>query len=315
MFCKKELHMKKLTIFAMTEKGYAVVTSIFAAYPEIIDAVVATGDKSIAKDYFVEIADFCSKNNIPFYNRTEFHSIRTEYAIAVSWRWIVKDGPSRLIIFHDSLLPCYRGFNPLVTALINGDTKIGVTALYATAEYDRGEIISQSTSTISYPIRIEDAIRTILVNYKDLAIKIADDLFHDKEPVGTPQYEPEASYSLWRDEEDYFIDWTKPAETIKRTVDALGFPYMGAASTIEGEIVRVLKAKVLDDVSISNRTCGKVIFVQDSKPVVVCGKGLLRIDELVDNTGNPLIPLTRFRIRFKGFAELITPTDAVMPRG
>ena len=33
-----------------------------------------------------------------------------------------------LLIFHDSLLPKLRGFNPTVTALIAGEIEIGVTA-------------------------------------------------------------------------------------------------------------------------------------------------------------------------------------------
>jgi methionyl-tRNA formyltransferase len=42
-----------------------------------------------------------------------------------------------------------------------------------------------------------------------------------------------------------------------------------------------------------------VIFVQAGLPVVVCGTGLLRIEELVDDaTGGSLLPLPRFRTRF-----------------
>ena len=287
----------------MTEKGYAVVNSIFLAHPRIIELVVAARDANIANDHFAEIGDFCRRNNIAFLEKSESYSIQTEYAIAVSWRWIIDSRPARLIIFHDSLLPRYRGFNPLVTALVNGDQQIGVTALYATAEYDQGEIICQSTSEISYPIRIQEAIDTIQENYRDLAIQISDTLARDLEPLSTPQSETHASYSLWRDEEDYFVDWTKSATYIKRTVDALGFPYKGAASTIGGMTVRLLKAEALDDVNIVNRTCGKVIFVHDSKPVVVCGEGLLRIDALVDDAGHSLLPLSRFRTRFKGFSE------------
>jgi hypothetical protein len=63
--------LKKLTIFAMTEKGYAVVTSIFYAHSGIIDAVVAARDINIANDYFAEIEDFCKKNKIIFYDKSE----------------------------------------------------------------------------------------------------------------------------------------------------------------------------------------------------------------------------------------------------
>ena len=35
-----------------------------------------------------------------------------------------------LIVFHDSLLPKYRGFAPLVSQLINGEEYLGVTAIF-----------------------------------------------------------------------------------------------------------------------------------------------------------------------------------------
>jgi methionyl-tRNA formyltransferase len=36
---------------------------------------------------------------------------------------------------------------------------------------------------------------------------------------GTPQNESEASFSLWRDDEDYQIDWQQDAQTIKEADD------------------------------------------------------------------------------------------------
>lgn len=295
--------MKQLTVFAMTKKGYAVVKSISSRYPGMIDKVIAARDAGMAEDYYDELNGFCINSNIDFFDRDDSYSISTEYSIGVSWRWLIKAESSRLIVFHDSLLPRYRGFNPLVTALMNGDNEIGVTALYATQDYDRGDIIARSASPIQYPITIREAIETVLKDYSSLALEIAKCLSQNKEPVATSQSEAHASYSLWRDEEDYFIDWTASASTIKRFVDAVGFPYKGAASVLDGKVVRILKAEALDDVCIQNRTPGKIIFVHDCKPVVVCGVGLLRMDEVTDVTGSSIIPLPRFRMRFKGFTE------------
>jgi methionyl-tRNA formyltransferase len=55
-----------------------------------------------------------------------------------------------LVVFHDSILPQYRGFNPLVSALINGDSRVGVTAM-GTDEFDKGDIIGQRTIAINIP--------------------------------------------------------------------------------------------------------------------------------------------------------------------
>ena len=144
------------------------------------------------------------------------------------------DMPSvQLIVFHDSLLPRYRGFNPLVSCLINGERHIGVTALLASSEYDRGNIISRSYTEINYPIKIQNAIELILRNYRELALTVSEMIERREVITGQPQNEQEASFSLWRDEEDYRIDWSQPAEDIKRFIDAVGYPYKGAQPDLE----------------------------------------------------------------------------------
>lgn len=297
----------------MTRKGRAVLAAIHSKFPGLLAAVIASRDTGIEEDCYDDIRQFCDRNDIPFFDRRDSCSITTDYSLAISWRWLIRADSSQLIVFHDSLLPRYRGFNPLVTALINGDKKIGVTALFATDDYDKGDIIAQSETLIDYPITIAEAIDAIQANYVSLGLEIADCISRGGTFRATPQAEDSASYSLWRDEEDYFIDWTASATTIRRIVDALGFPYKGAASVLDGKVVRLLKVEALDDVQIENRTPGKVIFIRDSRPVVVCGQGLLRIDELKDDQGAVMLPLPRFRMRFRGFADQVAPSDEDEP--
>jgi methionyl-tRNA formyltransferase len=293
--------MKKLTLFAMSEKGYEVVKALSGAYPGIVDTVISSRDSNIAGDFFEEIRKFCGEKAIKFFERSAAPAVTTEYAVAVSWRWMIRESGYRLIIMHDSLLPRYRGFNPLVSALINGESEIGVTAIYAAKDYDRGDVIASSKTAVAYPKRIQEAIGEIIKCYVELALKIADDVSRGVDPAAAPQNENEASYSLWRDESDYYIDWSRDAGYIRRFVDAVGYPYKGAAAKIDGKTLRIIRAEALNDVKIENRSPGKVIFTVDSKPVVVCGSGLLKINEaLRDDTGSPALPLANFRTRFTG---------------
>ena len=84
------------------------------------------------------------------------------------------------------------------TALINGDREIGVTMLYATGEYDRGDIIAQSVTSIEYPMKIKDAFEIIHKNYEELALEVANAISEQKELSAVPQQAEDASYSLWR---------------------------------------------------------------------------------------------------------------------
>ncbi len=295
----KDDKKNKLTIFAMTEKGYAVLTRIIPSFKNNIETVISSRDLNMQKDFYLEIKSLCENNDINFVDKKDFKKIATEYAIAISWRWLINTDHSKLIVFHDSLLPRYRGFNPLVCALINGENQIGVTALFATSEYDRGDIITQSSTKIEYPIKIQDAIRKIIKNYEKVALCVMETIVNNERFTITTQNEQEATYSLWRDEEDYLINWDQSSIKIKRFIDAVGYPYKGAYTRLDANLVRILDVEIVEDVVIENRMPGKVIFTKNLMPIVVCGQGLLQIIEMVDDQHNKsLIPLPRFRMRF-----------------
>ncbi len=69
--------------------------------------------------------------------------------------------------------------------------------------------------------------------------------------------EAAATYSLWRDEADYRIDWHRDSTYLRRFVDALGVPYRGASTLLGGQLCRVLAAEAAPDVVIENRAPGK----------------------------------------------------------
>ncbi len=289
----------RITLFLMSYKGLKVLETFGAEFSDTVDFVVTARDASIQDDYCEEIRQTCKRLDIKCFDRQGDFRVTSGYALAVSWRWLINLSATKLIVFHDSLLPKYRGFNPLVSYLINEEKEIGVTALFAADEYDVGDIIVQSSSEISYPLRIADAIESVSDNYVALARKIGKEISLGRELNAKMQNEAEASYSLWRDEEDYRIDWSQPARKIRRFIDAVGFPYQGASSLIEEKKVRIFDAEELADVTIKNRTTGKVIFLQNGFPVVVCGEGLLKILSLVDDeTRQSVLPLRRFRTRF-----------------
>ena len=115
----------------------------------------------------------------------------------------------------------------------------------------------------------------------------------------SPQDDSQATYSLWRDEEDYAIDWSQSATDLRRFVDAVGHPYKGASTTLHGQRLRIRQVRALPDVSIANRTPGKVIFMRSGRPVVVCGEGLLLLEKVEDEHGEVIDRFDRFRLRFQ----------------
>ncbi len=291
---------KNIAMYLMNQKGYYVLDKYLKHFgPSKMEAVISSPDPGMDKDFFSEIRDLCRIYDIKFYCRNEKPDLKAKYLFAIGWRWLIKDCDN-LIIFHDSLLPKYRGFAPLVSSLINKEEYIGVTALFASSEYDEGDIIAQEAVKIKYPIKIAVAIEKIQEIYFSLVKKIAENILSAQKLARQPQNKSEATYSLWRDERDYQIDWNKDAEYIKRFIDAVGYPYKRASCSLNSAGVRIIDSIVVPDIKIENRVPGKVVFVQEGLPVVVCGKGLLKILAAINEaTGESVLPLTKFRTRFE----------------
>lgn len=290
----------QVAFYLLGYKGFVVLKDFLNKFQsEIINCIIIAEDSSIENDYFLEITQLCKRNKITYYRRREETAFEADLIFAVGWRWLINKKTNKLIVLHDSLLPRYRGFNPLVTALLNKDRTIGVTALFASEEYDKGDIILQKSINIEYPIKLIHAIEKIAYIYSDIIIEICNDFLNDKNIKATKQNDINASYSLWRDDFDYKIDWKKSAEFISRFVDSVGYPYAGAQTTIEGKSCIIVDSEAIEDVLIENRTVGKIIFIENGFPIVVCGQGLLKILKIIHkDTKEDLLPLNKFRIRF-----------------
>lgn len=293
--------MGNVTLFLMSAKGLASLEALVdAGLSGAVSAVVAARDRNVVEDKYEEIVALCDAAGIARHDRGDAGPVASEYAIAVSWRWMIDPGESRLVVLHDSPLPRYRGFGPLVSMLVNGEEEIGVTAIFANEEFDRGDVIARRSVSVSYPLKISEAIGLISPLYADLVVWIVSEASAGRPIAAEPQDEADASYSLWRDDLDYDIDWSWPADRIRRFVDAVGHPYLGARSVVDGREARILGCRPAENIKIENRDAGKVIWVRDGKPFIVCGEGLLEITEMTDGDGVSMLPLRKTRVRFVG---------------
>jgi len=294
--------MAKLALFLLGKKGLRVLKYIAECNLDIVAYVVGSRDSGVDRDYYEDIQGLCRDYGISHYERSNSRIPARrdgEFILAVGWRWMIPSNDS-LIIIHDSLLPRYRGFSPLVNCLINGEDKVGATAILAANDYDAGNIIAQSARSICYPIKIKDAIDLMGNIYVELVSELIENICSDTPFLTSPQNDSEATYSLWRDDDDYWIDWDKSAKEIERFIDAVGSPYLGARCMVNNILAIIHSAEAISDVVISDResSIGKVIFNDKSGPVVVCGDGLLKVKNMTTIRGEALIPLTKFRTRF-----------------
>lgn len=295
---------KKLHLFLMQKRGLAVLQALLA-HKEIgaqgIAYVVGAKDTNVQEDFFREIKTLAESNNLPFYTRSQENRPPAQgLSLAIGWRWLIADA-TKLVVLHDSLLPKYRGFAPVVCTLIEGDPLLGATAFFASPRYDEGPILAQGSVQVEYPIKISAALDALLPVFQDVASRVACQYFSNTLGEGVEQDSAEATYSLWRDELDYSIDWGRDSAYIRRVVDAVGPPFLCATTYLNENLVRILDCEPVKDRHILDRQrhIGKVIFLEEGLPVVVCGQGLLKISAMTDTSGVSLLPLKKLRSRFR----------------
>jgi methionyl-tRNA formyltransferase len=70
--------------------------------------------------------------------------VEAKRIVCVGWRKLL-EREQNVFVVHDSLLPKFRGWNPLVTAIEFGFEESGLTLFQASSEVDAGPIIAQRT--------------------------------------------------------------------------------------------------------------------------------------------------------------------------
>ena len=299
----KTNRVKCSILFLLGEKGLNVLSAIVQNdWRESVELVVVGEDQNINNDFSEEIIGLCLENNIAHCSEEEFRKLQISHqnftAWAAGWRRMIKCPFKQTIVLHDSLLPRLRGFNPLVTALLNKEKEIGASVIIAKSTFDSGDIIANDKILIEYPIKIQQAIDKICQIYYSLTKSVYSSFLLNGVLKGTPQDENNASYSVWRDNEDYKIDWNLPAQEILHFIDCVSSPYKGASTLINNQVVRIFGGKAIDDINVENRVCGKVIFIDNGFPIVICGKGLLKVTKATYEDSTSLFPVKQLRTRF-----------------
>lgn len=262
-----------------------------------ISRVILGQDSGVLDDPYELIRDLASSRSIQVLGSKDTFQ-QNSIALALGWKKLIKLPYSNLFVIHDSLLPKYKGWNPLVTSLQAGASILGATLICANDKMDSGTILSQRSFSVDYPQTISEAMEKIgfliPLLIQDLVLFLKGEL---KEYV--PNFQLQESYSLWRDEQDYILDWSKSSGELVRFVDSVSFPYKGAIIAFDSKIIRVTKVEERPEIEIANRMPGKIFQIEDGLPIVICGKGLLKIVSWqYDGDSNNVVTVNSIRTRF-----------------
>ena len=162
---------------------------------------------------------------------TELKALNANLQIVVAFRMLPKvvwEMPSLgTFNLHASLLPNYRGAAPINWAIINGETKTGVTTFFIDDKIDTGAMILNSEITID---ENEDAgqLHDRLMNLGSTTVIETLKVIENGNVDTTIQEENDEIKTAYKlNKENCKIDWTKSGEEINNLIRGLS-PYPSA---------------------------------------------------------------------------------------
>jgi methionyl-tRNA formyltransferase len=203
--------------------------------------------------------------------------------LAVGWRYLIPPAVyestiNASVVFHNSLLPKYRGFAPSNWAIINGETETGATMFLMSETVDSGPIIDQR----SFPIGPDDTIREVEANVTESYISLLEsniDGLLSGDFSASPQDHNQATLTTKRVPADGEIDWSRSAKSIHNLVRALADPWPGAFTTLGGRKLTIRSTRRYEGPELVGSVPGRVIDLSDGDSVTIAtGEGAIVIE-------------------------------------
>lgn len=259
-----------------------------------VKAVVTQPDRQKGrgkKVCFSPVKEIALQNNIEVYQPErirkdaeligKIRGMKPDFIIVVAFGQILSKEILQIpkyacINLHASLLPKYRGAAPINWSIINGETKTGNTTMLMDAGIDTGDMLQKSTVKITEDMTYGELHDKLM---EDGAELLADTI--DKYTKGqiVPQKQPDSElfYAKILTKDMAQIDWKKTSREIADLIRGL-YPMLTAYTTIEDTVMKVHKAKILQD-----KAAGEPGFIQkvdESGIKVTTGDGSVLIEKI-----------------------------------
>ena len=251
----------KVVFFGTPDFARASLEAIHTSAHEVV-GVVTVADKASGRGQKVHqspVKTYAVEHDLPLFQPeklrneeflSQIQSLNADIFVVVAFRMMPKVlfSMPRLGTFnlHASLLPDYRGAAPINYAVINGETKSGVTTFFINEKIDEGNILLQAETEISP----EDNAGTLHDRLMEIGAKLVvetlDGLAEGKltEIPQNQKENPKTAYKIFK--EDTKIDWEKEVEVIHNFIRGMS-PYPAAFTVLEvgGEqkILKIFKGK------------------------------------------------------------------------
>ena len=250
-------------------------------------AVVTQPDKPAGRGHKIQmsvIKQFALEHNLPVFQpksirkepeiQEELKKLNPDFFVTFAFGQIlsqeVLDIPKyETINLHASLLPRYRGANPIQRAIINGDKETGICTMITELGLDCGDVCMREKIEIPNDMTCVDLFEKISDISPALLEKTLVGLV-EKTIIPEKQCETGVCMANKLTKEETKIDWTKSAEEIHNLVRGI-YKFPSAYFMHNDKVVKVLETRVIE----GNGTCGEFVKVTKEGIEVGCGRDCL----------------------------------------
>ncbi|HRH41579.1 MAG TPA: methionyl-tRNA formyltransferase [Pyrinomonadaceae bacterium] len=210
-----------------------------------------------------------------------FKSANADIAVVVAYGRILPEPflnsfPKGCLNVHFSLLPKYRGAAPVNWAIVDGESKTGVTTMQMDVGLDTGDILLQRETEIGN----EENSLELMQRLSDIgADLLSETLKYLDKLAQIPQKHELATFAPIMKKEDGLIDWNFNSQKISNRVR--GFqPFPSSYTFYQGKKLTILKAKT-SDYERDEIPVGAILHAKGDLLLVSCGENsVLQIEEL-----------------------------------
>lgn len=281
--------MIKIVFFGTPDIGLKSLEYLYNSDKIDVLAVVTQPDKPAGRGHKLQmspIKKFAVEKNIPVFQpksirkefdiQEELKKLEPDFFVTFAFGQIlsqeVLDIPKyETINLHASLLPRYRGANPIQRAIINGDKETGICTMITELGLDCGDICQKLVIPISDTMNCEELWNEISEKSPKM---IEETLERLKNKTLTPQKQCEDGVCMANKltKEECLIDWTKTNTEIHNLIRGI-CRCPSAYFLFNEKIIKVIESEAVD----GSGEVGKIVNHSKEGVDIACGKGLLRL--------------------------------------
>lgn len=259
-----------------------------------VTAVVTQPDKPVGRGHIVSappVKEFALKHNIPVFQpasikkdfeiQEKLKKLEPDFFVTFAFGQILSKEVLSIpkyatINLHASLLPLYRGANPIQRAIINGDKKTGICTMITEEGLDCGNICLRDEIEITENMNYEELFTLIAEKSPEL---IEVTLINMKCGTIKPieQRHEKVTYAHKIKKEEAQIDWSQSAKQIHNLVRGL-YKFPSAHCFFNKKLIKIMETRVIND---DNKGAeGEILRLTKDGIEILTVKGVLLITKV-----------------------------------